>query len=234
MTDPQPTIQRVALPSPRQAAIGSAVAILVATVAMVFFILPAELGVDLTGFGAKTGLTGLAQKGPAANIYLERGLKRTGVLFPLDAAAQPDEATLRQTLAGKGIVIPASAKFVSDHWQYELLPYDSIEMKYRLAQGQPMIFAWRAAVPIHYDMHSVPDQGGNSATESFAITDAPSQTAAYVAPFTGIHGWFWQNQTLNPVTVSVDATGAFAGAVIFDQAGEHPRELASSGPRPGS
>ena len=61
MTDPQPTIQRVALPSPRQAAIGSAVAILVATVAMVFFILPAELGVDLTGFGAKTGLTGLAQ-----------------------------------------------------------------------------------------------------------------------------------------------------------------------------
>ncbi len=226
MTEPHTAAQPVELPSARQVAVGSAVAIAVAAVAMVFFILPAELGIDPTGFGEKTGLTGLAQTG-SGNIYLDRGLKRTNVLFPLDAAAKPDDATLRATLAAKGIAIPADAKFVADHWQYELLPYDSIEMKYKLAQGQPMIFSWHAPVPIHYDMHSVPDQGGNDATESFAISDAPVQTAVYVAPFTGIHGWFWQNQTLNNVTVSIDATGAFAGAVIFDQAGEHPRELAA-------
>ncbi len=118
-------------------------AVIVASVAMVFFILPAELGIDLTGFGEKTGLTGLAKSG-SGNIYLDRGLKRTNVLFPLDAAAKPDEATLRATLAAKGIAIPANAKFVSDHWEYELLPYDSIEMKYKLAQGQPMIFSWHA------------------------------------------------------------------------------------------
>jgi hypothetical protein len=224
MTQPQTNVPPVALPSGRQVAVGSAVAIVVAAVAMVFFILPAELGIDLTGFGKKTGLTGLAQTGSNTNIYLERGLKRKNVLFPLDAA-KPDEATLRATLAANGIAVPADAKFVSDHWEYELLPYASIEMKYSLAQGQPMIFSWRAPVPVHYDMHSVPDAGGNPATESFAISDASSQTAVYVAPFTGIHGWFWQNQTLEPVTVSIDATGAFAGAVIFDQAGEHPREL---------
>lgn len=224
MTEPQTAVQPVALPSARQVAFGSAVAIAVATVAMVFFILPAELGIDPTGFGEKTGLTGLAKSG-TGNIYLDRGLKRSNVLFPLDAAAKPDEATLRATLAAKGIAIPANAKFVSDHWEYELLPYDSIEMKYKLAQGQPMIFSWRARVPVHFDMHSVPDKGGNPATESFAISDASALTAAYVAPFTGIHGWFWQNQTLKNVTISIDATGAFAGAVIFDSAGEHPREL---------
>jgi hypothetical protein len=225
MTEPQPNVPLVPLPSGRRIAIGSTVAVVVAAVAMVFFILPAELGVDLTGFGEKTGLTGLAQSGTGTNIYLERGLKRKNVLFPLDATAKPDEATLRATLSAKGITIPANTKFVADHWEYELLPYDSIEMKYKLAQGQPMIFAWHAPVAMHYDMHSVPDQGGNPATESFAISDAPSQTAVYVAPFTGIHGWFWQNQTLNNVTVSIDATGAFTGAVIFDQAGEHPRTL---------
>ena len=224
MTEPQTAVQPVALPSARQVAFGSAVAIAVATVAMVFFILPAELGIDPTGFGEKTGLTGLAKSG-TGNIYLDRGLKRSNVLFPLDAAAKPDEATLRATLAANGIAIPANAKFVSDHWEYELLPYDSIEMKYKLAQGQPMIFSWRARVPVHFDMHSVPDKGGNPATESFAISDASALTAAYVAPFTGIHGWFWQNQTLKNVTISIDATGAFAGAVIFDSAGEHPREL---------
>jgi hypothetical protein len=234
MTDPQPAIQPVAPPSRRQVAIGSAVAIVVASVAMVFFVLPAEFGIDPTGFGARTGLIGLSGKGPAANIYLERGLRRTNVLFPLDAAVTPEEARLRVTLAARGIAVPAGAKFVSDHWEYELLPYSSIEMKYRLARGQPMIFAWRAPVPLHFDMHSVPDRGGDPATESFVIADAASQTAAYVAPFTGIHGWFWQNQTLNPVTVTIDATGAFTGAVVFDQAGEHPRELAGSGAGAGS
>jgi hypothetical protein len=224
-SEPQPAIQPVALPSGRRIGIGSAVAIAVAAVATVFFILPAELGIDLTGFGEKTGLTGLARSGPGVNIYLERGLKRKNVLFPLDASAKPDEATLRATLASKGIAVPGGAHVVSDHWEYELLPYDSSEMKYKLAQGQPMIFSWHAPKGMHFDMHSVPDEGGNPATESFAISDSPSQTAVYVAPFTGIHGWFWQNQTLENQTVTIDATGAFAGAVIFDQAGEHPREL---------
>jgi hypothetical protein len=225
MTEPPTQTPPVSLPSGRQVALGSAVAVAVAAVAMVFFVLPAELGIDLTGFGEKTGLTGLAQSGSNTNIYLQRGLKRTNVLFPLDAAARPDEATLRATLVAKGIAIPANAKFATDHWEYELLPYDSIEMKYKLAQGQPMIFAWRGSVALHYVMHSVPDEGGNPATESFAIADAPSQTAVYVAPFTGIHGWFWQNQTLNPVTVTIDSAGPYSGAVIFDQAGQHPREL---------
>jgi len=229
MTDPQTSAAPITLPSARQVAVGSTVAIAVAAVAMIFFVLPAELGIDLTGFGEKTGLTGLAQ-GSSTNIYLERGLKRKNVVFPLAGGASASEATLRSTLAAKGIAIPAGATFEADHWDYELLPYASIEMKYRLAQGQPMIFAWHAPVPLHYDMHSVPDAGGNPATESFAISDAPAQTAVYVAPFTGIHGWFWQNQTLNPVTVTIDATGAFAGAVIFDEAGEHPRELAAQKP----
>jgi hypothetical protein len=224
MTEAENYVPPVSLPTRREVAVGAAVALVVGAAALVFFILPAEAGIDLTGFGEKTGLTGLASSGTGANIYLERGLKRKNVLFPLAKDAKPDEATLRSALAGKGIAAPATVK--TDHWEYELLPYESIEMKYRLAQGQPMVFAWRATAPVHYDMHSVPDAGGNDATESFAITDASGQTALYVAPFTGIHGWFWQNQSLNNVTVSIDATGGFTAAVIFNQAGEHPRELA--------
>ena len=229
MTDSQPAAPPIALPSRRQVFTGSLVAVVVAAAAMVLFILPAELGVDLTGFGAKTGLTGLAQNGPT-NIYLERGLKRTNVLFPLDASAKPDEASLRAILAAKRIAVAPGATFATDHWEYELLPYDNIEMKYRLAQGQPMIFSWHGSAPLHYDMHSVPDQGGNDATESFAITDGPAQTAVYVAPFTGIHGWFWQNQSLQNVTVTIDSTGGYSGAVIFNQAGEQPRELTPAQP----
>ena len=214
----------MAFPSPRRIAIGTAVAAIVGTVTAVFFVLPAEFGIDPTGFGQATGLTGLAGDASGMNVYLQRGLKRTNVLYPLDAAAKPDEATLRSTLAGK-VAIPADFQAQSDHWAYELLPYEGIEMKYRMAQGQPMIFAWKASAPVQYDEHSVPDQGGNDATESFAITNGPAQTAVYVAPFTGIHGWFWQNQSLENVTVTIDSLGGYTGAVIFNQSGEHPRDL---------
>jgi hypothetical protein len=219
MTDAMPP---VAFPSRRKVAIGSAVALVVGAATAVLFVLPAELGIDPTGFGEATGLTGLAADASGTNIYLQRGQKRTNVLFPLGSGAKPDEATLRATLEGKAAV-PARLK--TDHWEYELLPYEGIEMKYRLAQGQPMIFGWRTSAPVNFDMHSVPDQGGNDATESFVITDAAGQTAVYVAPFTGIHGWYWKNQSLENVTLSIDATGGFTGAVIFDPA-EHPRELA--------
>jgi hypothetical protein len=225
MTEPGQILPPVELPSPRQVAIGSAVAIVIASVAMVFFVLPAETGIDLTGFGEKTGLTGLAQSGSGTNKYLEAGLKRTNVLFPLEAQAKPDEATLRATLSARRIAVPANARFTSDHWEFDLLPYEGIEMKYRLAQGQPMIFAWKTSAPVNYDMHSVPDPGDPEATESFSIADAASQTAVYVAPFTGIHGWYWQNRSLENVTVSIDSTGGYTGAVIFDATGEHPREL---------
>jgi len=216
----------VALPPRKQVAIGSLVALVVGSITAVFFVLPAELGIDPTGFGAATGLTGLAADGSGQNIYLQRGLRRTNVLLPLEASAKPDAATLRATLAGNGIAAPAGLQVRTDHWEYELLPYENIEMKYRLAQGQPMIFAWHANKALNYDMHSVPDEGGNDATESFAITDGLSQTAVYIAPFTGIHGWFWQNRSLETVTLTIDAAGRFTGAVIFNQAGEHPRTLA--------
>jgi len=227
MSEPDSSAPPVSLPSRRQVAIGSLVAAVVGSVSAVFFVLPAELGIDPTGFGEATGLTGLAQSGSGENIYLARGLKRNNVLFPLAASAKPDEATLRATLAANGLTVPPGAQLRTDHWEYELLPYENIEMKYRLAQGQPMIFAWRSSgKPLNYDMHSVPDAGGNDATESFAITDGPSQTAVYVAPFTGIHGWFWQNRSLENVTLTIDAVGGFTGAVIFNQSGEHPRQLA--------
>jgi hypothetical protein len=62
-------------------------------------------------------------------------------------------------------------------------------------------------------------------TESFAIDQMPSQTAVYVAPFNGIHGWYWQNRTLNNVTLTLDAAGHFTASRVFSQGGENPRPL---------
>ena len=224
MTDP--TVPLTPTPSRKSLLVGSLAAVAVAAVGLVVFVLPAEYGIDPTGAGAALGLTELSDQGEKENIYLKRGQARTNVLFPLDEGVQPDEPTLRQTLADKGITFPADAKVQSDQFQLELLPYEGIELKYVLDQGAPMLFSWKATGPLNIDMHSHPFDGGTEATESFVIADLQNQTGVYVAPFTGIHGWYWQNRSMNPVTLTLNATGAITGSKIFDPAGEHDRPLA--------
>lgn len=212
-------------PSGKKLLIGSAVALGVAAVALVVFVLPVEYGIDPTGAGRALGLTELAGE-EEGNIYLERGRARTNVLFPLDAAATPDEATLRATLAANDIAERPGAALRTDRFEFRLGPYESIELKYDLAEGAPMIFRWTATAPIHVDMHSHPFEGGVDLTESFVIDDRlPSQSAVYVAPFDGIHGWYWQNRNLDEVTLTLEATGQMTASRTFDAAGEHPRPL---------
>ena len=216
----------IASPRPRGKLLwGILAALAAAALALVVFILPAEYGIDPTGAGKALGVTKLSE-GEGKNIYLERGMARTNVLYPLPTSAWPNEDTLRKVLAGKNVAVPDELK--SDRFVFELLPFEGIELKYELAQGTPMIFAWQTGTPVNFDMHAHPFAGGDKLTESYAITDAASQTAAYVAPFTGIHGWYWQNQSIEPVTLTLRATGALLGSRIFDMAGEHQRELTGS------
>jgi len=220
MTEP---VTAPTAPSRKKLLIGSAAALAVAAVGLVVFVLPAEYGIDPTGAGEALGITQLSEG--KENIYLERGQARENVLFPLDGPAAAEAAGLREVLTDNGIAFAPDAAVQSDRFEIELLPYEGIELKYVLAQGAPMIFAWRSTGPVNFDMHAHPFEGGVDLTESYVITDAPAQTAVYVAPFTGIHGWYWQNRTLEPVRLTLDATGAFTGSKIFDPAGEHDRPL---------
>jgi len=176
--------------SRRKIIIGSIVALVVAAAVLVFFILPAERGLDLTGSGEKSGLTRLADAGEMTE--LERGALREGVL----------------TLSNQTMH--------TDRWERELAPYEAVEFKYTMEEGQPLIFSWRASAPLNYDMHSHPFEGGEELTESFGVGDAQAMQGLYVAPFSGIHGWYWQNRTLDNVTLTLETTGGFTHSTIFD------------------
>lgn len=179
--------------------------LVVAGAAVLLFVLPSEYGIDPTGFGKATGLTRIAA--PAVtSAELERGAKRSGVLTPTDTAPAP--------IAGR-----------SDHWEWQLGPFESIEFKYTLPEGARMAFAWSATAPVRYDMHAHPFEGGTALTESYGVADAAKLQGTYVAPFTGIHGWYWQNRTFEPVRVTLDASGGMTESTIFDSTGEHPRAL---------
>jgi hypothetical protein len=189
-------------PSRNKTILGALAGILVAAAIVVVFILPAEYGKDPTGLGRALGLNVLSEE--PENIYLERGMKRVGVLAPLDGEiAKPD-----------------------DVYTLQLGPFESGEFKYTLAKGDKMRFEWTANGPVDFDMHSHPFDGGVDLTESYAIDKAPSQSGIYTAQFSGIHGWYWQNRSTDNVTVTLKASGPMTASTVFNQFGEQPRELA--------
>jgi len=200
MTDPIPSN---GAPRRKIVLLGSA-AVLAIGVITVLFVLPAETGIDLTGFGARSDLTKIAN--PDAQKFLERGLKRKGVFTATDAAPAPE--------AGP-----------SDHWTYEIQPYGEIELKYVLDKDAPITFAWSADGPLNYDMHAHPFEGGEALTESYAIDKASEQSGRYVAAFAGIHGWHWQNRGLTPVRITLDASGKITGSKLLDGRSEEERAL---------
>lgn len=196
-------------PTPkRKLLIGGSIAVVAAAAIVVCFVLPAEFGIDPTGVGKATGVLKISDPGPS--LELQRGMKRTGILTLSETPLAPEPGA-------------------SDRFEIVLPPYGSIELKYEIAQGQPMVFHWQATAPVHYDMHAHPFEGGTALTESYSIEDArQTLSGRYVPAFTGIHGWYWQNRTMSDVTLTLDASGALVGSRTFDQFGEHPRPLSGS------
>jgi hypothetical protein len=189
--------------------IGGVVAVLAAGAVM--FVIPAETGWDPTGVGKATGLVEIASpKGEEA----VRGEARM--------AAQ-EVLTLGETAPLPG---------ASDEWEYELAPFESVEFKYTIAEGQPVAFRWEGSGPLHYDMHAHPFDGGEDLTESYGIGDSQLMQGRYTPAFSGIHGWFWQNRSMDTVTIRLTATGGMSLATIFSGNGAADREIEGALPLP--
>lgn len=187
-------------PTTRKLVTGTVLATGAAAAILVLFVLPAEYGIDPTGAGAAMGLTELASSGEMTE--LQRGALRKGQVLSL-----------------------SNAPVRKDRWEFELGPFKSIEFKYTMDKGSAMLFHWKATGPLHYDMHSHPFDGGTAMTESYSVADASEMQGSYVAPFSGIHGWYWQNQSMNTVTLVLEASGGFTESTLFDETGEHKRPI---------
>lgn len=179
-------------------------ALVVAAVGLVVFVLPAEFGIDPTGAGRALGLTELSEPERGMNEEQIRGAQRTGVLTLTDA--------------------PMTAKW-DDQWQVTLAPYEGIELKYTLGEGAEIDFAWEATDTVEYDLHAHPFEGGTELTESYAVDEGQRMQGHYVAAFTGLHGFYWQNRNMSDVTVTMRAAGPIDGSTVFQGGGQAEREL---------
>jgi hypothetical protein len=201
MTDPLVPEGRTSQPPPR----GRLLAILaggfvVASAITVFAVLPAEFHIDPTGVGAATGLMNLSA--------------------PPEAKSAPAPA-----VAGQGTA-PASAPAAAAHdypkpFRTDVIDIpmgaaeqDGSELEYKvhMIAGQSLVYSWTVAAPkdeFYVDFHSEQRPSAKQNVVSHKVGLMTASNGALTAPFEGIHGWYFQNQSLKPVVVHLKISGFY-------------------------
>jgi hypothetical protein len=189
-------VERSSPSGPSVAALGRAIAgaFLVAMVALVTAVLPAEYGVDPLGVGSALGLTALSA--PA-----------------LAPVPPPEGETLAPVPMGAVALYPGEYKF--DARQLVLGPYEYVEFKYHLAKGATMLFSWTASGDVVHDFHGDPEGAPADAAQSFDKASRRRADGSFVAPFTGIHGWYWENPGADTITIRLNTAGFYTSAHQF-------------------
>jgi len=176
-------------PSKSRLVLATLAALAIAGLVLVTVVLPAEYGIDPLGTGEALGLVVLSGQGVEPVIPVrEDGL--------ID---QPREYRV-------------------DRRTFELGPGEFVEFKYRLEAGQAMVYSWTASYWVRSEMHAEQDGAAPGTAEFFEVVERGLQRhGSYVAPFPGIHGWYWLNETDRPVTVTLDTAGFFEVAAEFQE-----------------
>ena len=111
-----------------------------------------------------------------------------------------------------------------DAREFELGPFESVEYKYALAAGQSLVFAWQARTLNDAPSEVVYDFTVEAGTDpedavSFDVGRNSESQGNFVAPFTGIHG-YWENRGSELVTVRLSSSGFYNVAKVYSAAGE--------------
>jgi hypothetical protein len=144
-------------------------------------------------------------------------LAAVGVLFlAAMPAAQQAAPGWQAPPPTPGALVAQTTGYKQDTVEFTLAPGEGMEYKYRLEKGAGMLYSWTASGPLHYEMHSVPDGAPKEFAETFdKQDDRMSDHGTYTAPFPGIHGWYWQNKTGQPVTFKMTTTGFYSESQEF-------------------
>ena len=97
----------------------------------------------------------------------------------------------------------------------QLEPLDWVEYKYGMEEGDTMVYSWVASAPVKVEMHSEPEGGPQGYAEFFERAEKARGHGSYEAPFSGIHGWYWENLEEHPVTITIKGSGFFSSAQEF-------------------
>jgi len=221
MNTTQTTTIQAQAPSVRSLVIATIVALVAAGAILIAFVLPAEYGIDPLRTGRALGLTSLASATgePAKVTSAEKSAPSSETANARKTAINP---VLVPSLTGdaptvKDVFIAERDPFQFDSREITLEPGEGMEIKYNMKKGAGLLYSWTTSSPVFFEFHGEPDvkptgKEGTDYYESYELDDKKGRDQShgtFLAPSTGIHGWFWENKSDKPVTLKLTSSGYF-------------------------
>ena len=186
----------IAKPVPKRPLLAlTAIGLIVATVLVFGAVLPAEFNRDPLGLGRATGLSRL--------------------WAPPEVAYQPAPGT---PVLARDYAMP----FRTDTIEIPLRADgdrrrgNDLEYKVRMKKDATLIYSWSVdTVPnpmeFYYDFHghTLSPTQQTMTVATYKQATGTSASGALTAPFDGVHGWYLQNQSVNPVVVRIKISGFY-------------------------
>jgi len=194
--NPRDDVQTLAAPAPARLIKTTMAALVAAGAILVTFVLPAEYAIDPLGTGRLLGLTRIA----APAIAVDSSPAGGAVMAPVS----------------RGPIGEYPGEFKLDVFTIELAPYEYVEYKYRLEKGATLLYSWTASAGVVHDFHgerAANATDGGPAEESFDKQNRRQASASYSAPFSGIHGWYWENPSGESIRIRLTSAGFYTSAV---------------------
>jgi hypothetical protein len=112
-------------------------------------------------------------------------------------------------------VVEHAGALSHDKVTFVLGTFESVEYKYESERGSTIVFDWQATAPVTFDFHGEPAGGPAGFAESYAAGKAAVGRGSFNAPFSGIHGWYFENRTFSDVTVTLKASGFYQKSFTY-------------------
>lgn len=132
-----------------------------------------------------------------------------GKLTGLTQMGQSKKPSISTTAAH---IYPAT--FRTDEVDLSLQPGESYEYKVHMKEGGALLFTWTSAAPYEFDFHGEADKDPGNAV-SYNAGNGAAQHGSLIAPFEGIHGWYWKNNGTKPNDIHLKMAGQYELTVEF-------------------
>lgn len=160
------------------------IALVSAAVILITFILPSEYGIDPTGLGSQMGLLALSTPSPAG--------------VPDLPMAPPETARFYDSEMHSNVI------------EIPLMLDGELEYKVRMKAGETLNYAWSVDNGrAYYDFHGESEPDGVVVRYKEEQDGLPGERGALVAPFDGIHGWYWLNLEDHPIVITLRVSGFY-------------------------
>jgi len=165
------------------------VSIILAVIILLIAVLPAEYNIDPTGVGEKFGLTVLAQTDEDATI------EPTVITCPDSEKEITNKGEVNGWQDSVMITVPAKK---------------GLEYKFHVNKGEKLEFVWKTdGSALYFDFHGEPQGNTTGYFKSFKESNQSESSGTLAAPFTGSHGWYWENKTNKAVIINLKTRGQY-------------------------